>query len=155
ASRSCTVSASCCRSSRVSRSPARCCSRSAFRTSRSYGSYSGPDSLNRFAMFIVSYRRIFLTLSTSSLAAAIGAAGTWGLRFGIEFTGGTLVDARYESERPAMSAVEAELAGLDIELGGFSLRPAGEDRYLLRTRALSESEAGIVTDALALSGEAV
>lgn len=103
-------------------------------------------------MWIITYRKWFYLFSGLLFALCVGAMLYFGMRLGIEFTGGTLIDVAYTSERPAKEAIEAALQPIDI--GGFSLRPAGEDRYLLRTRDLPEAQKTQVLNALALNGEA-
>ncbi len=81
---------------------------------------------------------------------SIAALAIWGLRFGIEFTGGTIVEVRYEDARvmtPDKGAIEADLDQLGI--GGYSLRQSGEDGYILRTRDITEEEFTPIKAALA------
>lgn len=62
----------------------------------------------------------------------------FGLKQGIDFTGGSLLSVRYESQRPAVMEAEQTLASL--ELGGMIVQPVGETDMNFRMRTLQESE---------------
>jgi len=86
----------------------------------------------------------------------LGAAfvvGIFGLRLGIDFTGGSLTEVSYEV-RPDKSVLETEISKLD--LGGFSIREtvddAGRSGFILRTRDLSESERVTVEQSMLAPG---
>jgi len=96
-------------------------------------------------MFLIKHTQKFLIVAGVIFAVTIGIIFSLGLNLGIDFTGGALTEISY-IERPAKEAVEERLAELDkkIDLGGYSLRgtvtDTGKDGYILRTRALTESE---------------
>lgn len=101
-------------------------------------------------MFITRYTTPFLIVAVGVVLAACASLATFGVTFGIDFTGGALTEVSYEV-RPAKAVVEEALAARD--LGGYSLRESvndeGRDAYILRTRHLTEEErqevAGILT----------
>jgi preprotein translocase subunit SecF len=101
-------------------------------------------------MFIVLHKKIFFTIAMLLVGASVTAIGFFGLHPSIEFTGGTLIEIGYPDGRADKDAVEAklELAGL----GGYPLRPFGEDAYLLRIRALDEQERARVLESASLDG---
>lgn len=104
-------------------------------------------------MFVVAHRKIFFALSGLVVAAAVGAVAVFGLNFGIEFTGGEIVETVYE-ERPEKTIIAAQLD--ELSLGAYSLRAAGEDEYIVRVRPLAEEERDAVFAALtAVAGEQV
>ncbi|MBI4138130.1 MAG: protein translocase subunit SecF [Candidatus Wildermuthbacteria bacterium] len=79
-----------------------------------------------------------------SAAAAAFSVGFFGLRFGIEFTGGSILEVRYAGERPAVSQVR-DLAQ-NVDMGTLSIQPVGERGMIFKTRDLSEEEhAGLVS----------
>lgn len=101
-------------------------------------------------MFIIKHRNIFFAIATLLVGASIVAVAVFGIRPSIEFTGGTLIEIGYTEGRADKVALEA---GLDtLELGAYSLRPFGEDAYLLRVRELSETERASVMEAVSLDG---
>lgn len=101
-------------------------------------------------MFVVKYKKIFLLFSALLTAVALGAVLVYGLRFGIEFTGGALTTMSYQEGRPDKATLETALSTLS--LGEVSLREAGTNQYMLRTRSLSEAERTAVLQALSLGG---
>lgn len=103
-------------------------------------------------MFIITHRNIFFAIAALLVGASVYALVTFGLRPSIEFTGGTLIEIGYVEGRADKGAIEAKLEA--VGLGGYPLRPFGEDAYLLRIRELSESERAQVLEAAGLDGTA-
>ena len=101
-------------------------------------------------MMVTNHRKIFLTISVLIIVTAMVAVGVFGLRLGIDFTGGTLTEVTYPDGRPGASVMEERLNTLG--LGGYSLRLSGEDGFILRTRDLSEGDRQAVLNALSLDG---
>lgn len=93
-------------------------------------------------MFVVKYRKIFYTISIAMVAVSLYGILKYGLKLGIEFTGGSNLQVEF-AEAPNIDAIREKLSGLD--LGNFSLRPAGEKGIMLRTRDLKEAERLAVT----------
>jgi preprotein translocase subunit SecF len=98
-------------------------------------------------MFVVTYRKIFYTFSAILVIASILSVCVWGLDFGIDFKGGTLVEITYPSAnfpagRPAQSVVANELSSISAIAANLdsSIQPSGTDSYILRLRALSQPE---------------
>ncbi len=90
-------------------------------------------------MYIVEHRGFFFWLTGLILAAAIGAIAFWGLPLGIDFTGGSLLQANYhQGERPELASIQERIDGLS--LGHVSVRAFGDDGISLRTRTLSPEE---------------
>jgi preprotein translocase subunit SecF len=104
-------------------------------------------------MFVVKYRKIFFILSAIFVLASIGSVAIFGLPFGIDFTGGAITEVEYTTERPSKEVLEGRFNNLAI--GGYSLRPTGEDGYILRTRDLSEEERQAVMEIFAAENESV
>jgi preprotein translocase subunit SecF len=90
-------------------------------------------------MFIVKNRHIWYTISAITIAASIAAVSIFGLKFGIDFTGGSLLEIAYPAENvPAQGDVVALVESAGIV--GASVRPTGDTGYLIRTPFLTESE---------------
>lgn len=105
-------------------------------------------------MFIIRHRAIFFTIAAVLMAASFGALAFFGLRPSIEFVGGTLLEVHYTEGLPSQSELEGKLDTLS--LGAYSLRPFGDNGYLMRVRALSDDERNSVLDSLKpASGELV
>ena len=89
-------------------------------------------------MFVVQYRKIWFILSAILIALSAYAVFAYGFDLSIDFKGGTITEVRYDGERPDKELLEIDLKTLGI--GGFSLRPSESDRYIIRTKELSEDE---------------
>ena len=79
----------------------------------------------------------FILPGVLSLAAVI-ALGFWGLRPGIDLSGGSLMQVTYTAARPPVGQVQAIVKPLN--LGEIRAQPANETGYIVRTRALSDDE---------------
>ena len=110
-------------------------------------------------MFVIKYRKIFFIFTGVIVISAIFSIIFFGLNFGIDFTGGAITEISYETvdfekeKRLSKEALEERLRNLPI--GGFSIRPTGDDSYILRTRNLTENERIDVIDALSFNGEKI
>lgn len=100
-------------------------------------------------MFIINHRGFFFWLTGLILAAAIGAILVWGLPLGIDFTGGSQIQASYPSGRPALTEIQELVAAVPV--GPVSVRAVGENTVSLRARTLSEAEHDALLAALSRS----
>lgn len=103
-------------------------------------------------MLVIKYRKIFFAIAAVAVVLSIGSIAVFGLTFGIDFTGGAITEVSYPDGRPDKAVVEEQLQAL--ELGGFSLRPTGENGYIFRSTDLTEENRVAVISALSLDGEA-
>ncbi len=101
-------------------------------------------------MFVVKNRKWFFAFSVITVVLALVSFFGWGLRFGIEYTGGSSAELNYEAPRPADTEIKAELAPLS--LGNYELQPTGDTGYVLKTKFLSEDEHVQLLSALSKSG---
>jgi preprotein translocase subunit SecF len=105
-------------------------------------------------MFIVKHRKIFYTLSIILTIVSIAVISMWGLKLGIDFKGGTLVQFQYVGERPSLDIVKAEINSLSFTpsiQGSYDVVPVGQNKYALSLRTISEEERVQLTSALASS----
>lgn len=89
-------------------------------------------------MFVVKQRKYWFALSALLLAVSIWGVLAYGFNFSIDFKGGTITEVRYEGEMNARGQIEGILERMNIE--GYSIRPAGADGYIIRTKELTEEE---------------
>lgn len=101
-------------------------------------------------MFVIKYRKIFYTFSAIIFAAAFYGLFTYGLKLGIDFNGGVIVDMNYTTA-PDTEKINQALAQLNV--GDYSLRASGSNDVILRTRNLTDAERNSVLTALSLGGE--
>lgn len=100
-------------------------------------------------MIIIKYKRIFFIITGAIVAAAILSLLAFGLTPSIEFTGGTLVHARYET-RPPHDALSASLTATG--LSGFSIHEEGENGYIVRAEPLSQETRATLSQIFSVGG---
>ena len=89
-------------------------------------------------MFVVKYRKLWFAFSGILLALSVWSMFTYGFNLSIDFKGGTITEVKYEGTVPDKDQIEGALNSLNI--GGYSVRPSGSDRYVIRTKELGEEE---------------
>ncbi len=81
---------------------------------------------------IIKNRKIYLIFSGILVALSITALSIWGLNFGIDFSGGNLLEVRFNNESPSVLELREGLEGL--ELNSLIIQPTDEDSFILRFR---------------------
>lgn len=128
-------------------------------------------------MFIVKYKKIFLGISALLVAGSLFSILFFGIRFGIDFTGGSLLEIEYgANSSPMAQAIAVDASGTPITLGattssgrpaatqvkeaiakiGFAdatVQPTGETGFIIRTRDLSEKDHAAIFGALSFDGK--
>jgi preprotein translocase subunit SecF len=96
-------------------------------------------------MFIVNNRKLFFALSALLVAGSIAAVSVFGLKLGIDFKGGSLLEVSYQGVRPGVDSVKAQLDKDD--LGTYVLTPSGDQNFVLKTKDLTPAEKTVVLSA--------
>ncbi len=96
-------------------------------------------------MMIVNHRKIFFTLSSILILGSILAMFLYGLNFGIDFKGGSLLEVSYQNSRLSPEIIKTNLDTLG--LGAYTLTPSGDLNYTLKTRDIVPGEKVIVMSA--------
>jgi preprotein translocase subunit SecF len=81
-------------------------------------------------MRIIQKRNIWFAVAIILVIAAIAALFIWQLKFGIDFTGGSLQELSFNSNRPSVTETQDKLA--DLGLGGLIVQPVGDQGMILR-----------------------
>ncbi len=95
---------------------------------------------------IINSRKIWFTISGSLMALSIIALLVWGLKLGIDFTGGSLLEVSYQTARPSIEEVTQTLS--TVELQSLKVQPAGDNDFLIRFENVSEAKHQEVLDQL-------
>ena len=99
-------------------------------------------------MFVIRNQKFFLGLSVFFMVLSIVAISVYGLRWGIDFTGGTLMEVEREGGF-SFSELEALKETIEQSIDAtVLLQPSEENGLLIRTRTLSEEEHRMVLSAL-------
>lgn len=86
-------------------------------------------------MFVIKFRKIFFTIGLLLVAASIASVLYFGVVFGIDFTGGSLIEVSYTEEKVEKAALLSQFD--TMEMGSYSLREIGETGYILKTKDLN------------------
>ena len=90
-------------------------------------------------MFIIKYKNFFFGLSLAIVLASVASIVAFQpLNYGIEFTGGSLLEVAYPDGRPQAEALRTKLDGLNWT--GTLVQEAGENGFIVRTKDLTEPE---------------
>lgn len=84
---------------------------------------------------IIQKRKIFLSLSTLAVVAAVLALFFWGLNFGIDFTGGSLMEVEFKNYQPTIAELQDGLK--EVNLHNLVIQPT-ENSTILRFKENSE-----------------
>ncbi|MBU2037246.1 protein translocase subunit SecF [Patescibacteria group bacterium] len=100
---------------------------------------------------VVGKRKIFYTFSALLIGAGIFSIAFWGLHFGIDFRGGSLIEVEFFQARPEVKTVKDNLVGLN--LGDVAIQPTGERGLMIRLKDLDETTHQQVLQSLNSLGE--
>jgi preprotein translocase subunit SecF len=95
---------------------------------------------------IIKYSKIWLTISTIVVVLTLVVIGVWRLNLGIDFTGGTLFELSFDTERPVAEQVKVVLEEVEVENAQIQL--SGEKQMIVRTKFLTEEQHQAVLGAL-------
>ncbi len=96
---------------------------------------------------IVAKRKWFYTFSLAVIAPGIIALFIWGLPFGPDFTGGTLIEVKF-SQPVGKDEVVTIAKAKQVELHQDLIQTTAEQTLLIRTNTLTDQQLGDLTKAL-------
>lgn len=102
-------------------------------------------------MGIINNRKIFYWLSGVVTVISIVALFVFGLNYGIDFKGGSIVEVEYIADVPEVELIELAINSVGIK--GFSVRGSGDKDFLIRTPHLDESARVSLNNALSGNGK--
>lgn len=89
-------------------------------------------------MFIIKHKKIFVLISAVLVVLSISVVTFFGLNFGIDFKGGSLLEVEYSNVRPEQSVVDSSIKTLNI--GSVLIQPMGEKGYSIKARDITDAE---------------
>jgi preprotein translocase subunit SecF len=101
-------------------------------------------------MFIVKHRKIFYTISITLIAVSLFSIFFWGLKPGIDFTGGSLLQVSFDENKPTAEETSSVLNNLGF--GDTSIRTSA-DGYILRLKETSQTQKDAILQGLSLDGK--
>jgi len=85
---------------------------------------------------IIKYRNLWFVFAGILISACIGVLIAFPLRFGIDFTGGSLLEVSFEKERPEPTEVATVVS--ELGLGESVVQTVGDKEMLIRLKTLDE-----------------
>lgn len=95
----------------------------------------------------VPHRRLWYGISGAFLLASVVALGVWGLNFGIDFTGGSLLELSFSGSRPATTQLQQRAEGLGATR--VKVQTAGTSDVIIRSAPMDGSVRKAIVDAFA------
>jgi len=83
------------------------------------------------------YRKIYFIFSGILILGSLVCLGVFGLKPGIDFTGGSILEVEYKAERFSNQEIKNALA--DLELGEIYIQPTGERGVIIRMKDIDEA----------------
>jgi len=87
---------------------------------------------------IIKTRKVWFSLSGIIVGFSIFSIFFWGLNFGIDFTGGSLLEVEFEKDRPAISELSKSLE--ELSLSSLIIQSIGDKGVILRFQETSEEK---------------
>ena len=84
----------------------------------------------------VKYRKIYYIFSGILIIASLVSLFVFGLKLGVDFTGGSIMQLEFQSQIPSNQIIEQKLA--DLNLGEIVIQPTGERGVILRLKHIDE-----------------
>lgn len=97
---------------------------------------------------IIRLRRVWYLFSGTLLVFSVTAVAWWGLKVGIDFTGGSLIEVQFTGVVPSPSDI---IRAVPSDFGSVAVTPVGDRGATLRLRSLSEAEHQKLSQALSES----
>ncbi len=82
------------------------------------------------------YKKIYFIFSATLILASLVCLIIFGLKPGIDFTGGSILEIEYIEERPSNQEIKETLS--DLDLGGVLIQPTGERGIIIKMKDISE-----------------
>ena len=98
-------------------------------------------------MSIVSHSKIFFFISILLILASLGVLIFWGLRLGIDFTGGSLLEVEFKNERPSNDVINKKIKEVN-DIGNVVIQGTGEKGVILRFKHIDEKTHKEILDKL-------
>lgn len=86
---------------------------------------------------VIKQRKIWFSFSAAMVLCSLLAVLFFGLRLGIDFTGGSLLEVEFTAERPEKETVIQVLD--EFDLGNIVVQPVGQQGMILRFRSINEN----------------
>lgn len=97
-------------------------------------------------MNFLRYSKFYFVFSIVLILFSVVALSVWGLKIGIDFSGGTLFEIKYIKDRPEIVDLRKDID--EIILGEFTLQEVGEQEIILRMKEISDEQRQKIIESL-------
>lgn len=101
-------------------------------------------------MFIIKYKKIFITLSIVLVILSFASMFYFGLKVGIDFKGGAITEIAYNENRPDQEVLNQNVGALGF--GNILIQPTGDKGLILKSRELTDVEHNSLLETLSIAG---
>lgn len=95
---------------------------------------------------IIKFKKLWLIISAAMVVASFAALAVWGLKAGLDFTGGSLLEVKMAGGQPTVAEVQKSLEGVGVN--SLIVQPTGSDSIILRFQETSQEKHLAVIEAL-------
>jgi preprotein translocase subunit SecF len=95
---------------------------------------------------VVKNRKIWLSISAVLMSVSIVFIFLWGLNFGIDFTGGSLMEVKFSGNAPSVSDLRMELSSLG--LNSLSVQPTEGGTFILKFKEIDSNSRSLLLEKL-------
>jgi len=95
---------------------------------------------------IIKYRKLWLLISAGMVVLSIMALGIWGLKAGLDFTGGSLLEVKFAAGVPSVVDISSALNGVGVN--SLVVQPTGSNSVILRFQETTQEKHLAVVGAL-------
>lgn len=101
-------------------------------------------------MNIIGLRKIWYTISAILIIPGIAALFIWGLKPGVDFKGGTVIEAKFSQ---TTSVAQIEKALTDSQLKNLVIQTVSADTYLIKTEVITQDQHTKIDEELKTIGD--
>lgn len=95
------------------------------------------DSLKHMQINFTKYSKIYYIVSIILIVVSIVSLSMYGLKFGIEFVGGSNMQIEFQDQRPSNETIQNNLKSFN--LGDIIVQPTGEKGVILQFKGVDEA----------------
>lgn len=104
-------------------------------------------------MWIIKNRVKFYIFSGLLLGLSILSLAIWGVKPGVDFSGGSVLEVNFTENNPGKTVVVEKIDSLKLDLGDYSVRETGDSGYIVRLKSIDEAEKGQIVGSLETLGK--
>jgi len=102
-------------------------------------------------LHFIKYSKVYYLISAILIGVSLFSLFKFGLNYGIEFVGGSVLEVEYKNDRPANQDINKALEGID--LGTVLIQPAGTNDVIIKMKDINEATHQQVIKALSQDGQ--